>query len=218
MSETPRELILASASPRRQDLLREAGFDFRVVPSEISEAARAGESAANRARRLAAEKAEAVCRRIDGGGCFLAADTLVVDEVGVLGKPHSAEEARSMLLRLAGCTHRVLTGYALAVPVCSHFEVGLVESRVRMRAIGPDEALAYSLTDEPYDKAGGYAVQGQGGRFVESVEGSLSNVIGLPLEEILPRLERLGVARGEPAPEATPTRGTRAPRYLDPSR
>ena len=123
-----------------------------------------------------------------------------------------------MLLRLAGCTHRVLTGYALAVPECSHFEIGLVESRVRMRAIGPDEALAYSLTDEPYDKAGGYAVQGQGGRFVESVEGSLSNVIGLPLEEILPRLERLGVARGEPAPEATPTRGTRAPRYLDPSR
>ena len=210
MSETPRELILASASPRRQDLLREAGFDFRVVPSEIPETAHAGESAANRARRLAAEKARAVCQRIDGAGCFLGADTLVVDEVGVLGKPHDAEEARSMLLRLAGHTHRVLTGYALAVPECGHFEIGLVESLVRMRAIDADEALAYALTAEPYDKAGGYAVQGQGGRFVESVEGSLSNVIGLPLEAVAPRLERLGVARGEPGPRTTPTRGTGA--------
>jgi septum formation protein len=211
VSETPRELILASASPRRQDLLREAGFDFRVVPSEIPETARLGESPADRARRLAAEKARAVCDRIKGGGCFLAADTLVVDEVGMLGKPHDAEEAQSMLLRLAGRTHRVLTGYALAVPEVGHLEIGLVESRVHMRAVGADEALAYALTAEPYDKAGGYAVQGQGGRFVASVEGSLSNVIGLPLEEVVPRLESLGVARRKPAVRAAPTRGTGTP-------
>lgn len=195
VSETRRDLILASASPRRQDLLREAGFDFRVVPSEIAEGGWPDESVANRARRLAAEKAEAVCARVRGTACILAADTLVVLEDAVLGKPRDPKEAQSMLLRLAGRTHRVLTGWALAVPSCDHLDVGLAESRVCMRAVSPAEALAYARTSEPYDKAGGYAVQGEGGRFVASVDGSLSNVIGLPLEEIVPRLERLGVER-----------------------
>jgi septum formation protein len=188
-------LILASGSPRRKDLLREAGFRFRVIAPEIDETAVAGESPETRAQRLAMQKAEAVARRAPPGSCILAADTAVLIDHETLGKPRDVEDAASMLLRLAGRTHVVITAFALArsgeepmQAVC-----GIEASRVRMRAISRPEALEYARTEEPMDKAGAYALQGIGARFVEEVEGSRSNVIGLPLERVVPLLEHYGI-------------------------
>lgn len=195
MSEPSRELVLASASPRRHRLLREAGFDFRVVPPDVPEALHPGEAPETCAQRLAADKALAVAARVDGSSCVLAADTLVVVDGEVLGKPRDADEAQRMLRLLAGRTHRVLTGVAVVVAALDRRERCVVESRVRMRPVSAEEARAYAATGEPLDKAGGYAVQGSGGRFVSSIEGSRSNVIGLPLESVLPLLEALGVER-----------------------
>jgi septum formation protein len=194
-SETTRTLVLGSGSPRRRDLLREAGFAFRVVTPGIDEESLPHEAPADLARRLAEAKGRAVAARVPESSCILAADTLVVLEGDVLGKPRDTADAADMLLRLAGRTHVVLTGYSIAVPALGRHESGVVESRVRMRAVDPAEAHAYASGGEPLDKAGAYAVQGEGGRFVASVEGSLSNVIGLPLEAVVPCLEALGVER-----------------------
>jgi septum formation protein len=195
VSEQTRELVLASTSQRRHDLLRDAALDFRIEPPGIDEAARAGESPEGQARRLARAKARAVAERCAPSCCILAADTLVVLDELVLGKPRDPEEAAAMLLRLSGRTHRVITGWALLVPELERLESGTEESRVRMRRVGREEAVAYAASGEPLDKAGAYAVQGEGGRFVASIEGSRTNVIGLPLEALLPRLDRLGVAK-----------------------
>ncbi len=193
MREPSRTLVLASSSPRRQDLLREVGFEFVVLAPEIDESARPGESPGDTARRLAREKARAVARRVDAACCVLAADTVVVLEGEMLGKPRDEAEAAEMLLRLAGREHRVLTGVALAVPALGRSELRLEESAVRIRRVGAQEARAYARSGEPLDKAGGYALQGEGARFVEEVRGSRSNVIGLPLEAVLPLLRELGV-------------------------
>ncbi len=182
-------LILASASPRRQRLLREAGFEFESRAPDVDETPLAGEGPGTMAERLARAKTGAVEARDDR--VVLGADTVVVIGDLTLGKPRDSAEAREMLRRLAGNTHRVLTGYALRCgdEICS----GVEESRVRLRAIEPSEVPAYVATGEPLDKAGGYALQGDAARFVESIEGSRSNVIGLPIEVVLPLLARFGV-------------------------
>jgi septum formation protein len=191
-------LILASGSPRRTDLLRLAGFSFSVVVPTVDEAPRPGESPEASARRLAEAKAEAVARSAPADHCVLAADTLVVVGEAVLGKPRDSDNAVEMLLRLAGRTHRVLTGFALLRREGEEWEKlgGLEESRVRMATVSRDEARTYAATGEPLDKAGAYALQGLAGRFVEAVEGSRSNVIGLPLERVVPMLARFGVRPG----------------------
>jgi len=193
MGDLPRPLILASASPRRRELLQEAGFSFTVRPPDIDESAQPGESVADCARRLAREKALRVRETSPTDCCVLAADTIVVLDDRALGKPRDAEEAQTMLRSLAGRAHRVLTGWALATP--EELIDGVVESRVEMRAISAEEARAYADSGEPLDKAGAYAIQGDGGRFVTRLEGSRSNVIGLPLEVVVPLLEQSGVAR-----------------------
>ncbi len=190
------KLVLASRSPRRKDLLRGAGFTFSIVVPPVEEVPRPGEPSEAFAERLARAKAFAVAREVSRGHCILGADTVVVLDGERLGKPRDPEEAISMLLRLAGRTHRVLTGFALVSAEAESSETGLSgveESRVRMRPVGPEEARAYAATGEPLDKAGAYALQGLGARFVESVAGSRSNVIGLPLERVVPLLARLGV-------------------------
>ena len=193
VSDFRRRLILASSSPRRQALLREAGFEFELAAPELDEASQPGETPEAQARRLALLKAHCIAERARRDSCVLAADTLVVLDGCVLGKPRNELEAAQMLLRLAGRCHRVLTGYALVVTGTELCEVGVEESRVKMRPVGPEEAQAYAASGEPLDKAGAYAVQGEGGRFVESIAGSRSNVIGLPLEAVVPRLEKLAV-------------------------
>ncbi len=200
MGEKVQRFILASSSPRRRELLRSRGFEFHVVEPNVDESLREGESPEHTAARLALSKARSVAERVDPGSCVLAADTIVVIDDTMLGKPTDAEDAARMLMRLGGRTHRVITGYAALVAGSSSqtvagggIESGVEVSRVQMRPIHCEEARAYVASGEPLDKAGAYAVQGEGGRFVERIIGSRSNVIGLPLEPVIRALERLGV-------------------------
>ncbi len=192
MADAAPRLVLASSSPRRHDLLRSEGFEFLVAQPNVDESAPEGEPPERTAARLALTKARSVAERVDPSSCVLAADTLVVIDDDVLGKPRDAEDAIDMLLRLAGRTHRVITGYVALLDGTAAAS-GVEVSRVRMRAVSGEEARAYAATGEPLDKAGAYAVQGVGGRFVEHIDGSRSNVIGLPLEVVVPALRRLGV-------------------------
>jgi septum formation protein len=193
MGDTSRALVLASSSPRRRDLLAGAGFTFSVDSPDVDESALAGEPPEAQARRLALAKAEAVAARVPAESCVLAADTLVVVDADVLGKPRDAEEAVEMLLRIQGRSHRVLTGWALVVRALGLVEHGCVESEVRMHAVDRAAARAYAASGEPLDKAGAYAAQGEGGRFVAAIRGSRTNVIGLPMEAVRERLVRAGV-------------------------
>jgi septum formation protein len=193
VSET-RRLILASSSPRRRNLLEEAGFRFDVEAPDVAEAPLPDEDPDACARRLALEKLEAVAPRAPADCCLLAADTVVALDGDSIGKPRDTEEAVEMLLRLSGRTHRVFTGFAVGARG-QRVHLGLEESRVRMRRFDREEARVYAETGEPLDKAGGYALQGVGGGLVEEIEGSRSNVIGLPLEAVVPVLDAFGVAR-----------------------
>ena len=191
------ELVLASASPRRHELLLQIGVAHRVLPLDLDESRLPGETAEAYVRRVALDKARAGHART--GGWVLGADTTVVVDGEPLGKPRDRDDALAMLARLAGREHRVLSAVALVTP--SAEGVRLSVSRVRFRAIPPDEALAYWQSGEPADKAGGYAIQGRGALFVESLDGSYSGVMGLPLFETGELLRALGhpalsVARG----------------------
>ena len=186
-------LILASASPRRRDLLREAGVEFEVVaPDEAEPLQAAGEEARAFARRAAWAKATQVARR-QPGRLALGADTIVVLDGEVLGKPQDEAEARAMLARLAGRTHHVYTGVALAR---AHPDGGLLvesavaQTRVTFRRLTADDIAAYVGTREPLDKAGAYGIQGLGARLVAGYEGSYTNVVGLPMEAVSGMLSR----------------------------
>jgi septum formation protein len=189
-----RALVLASSSPRRRALLSEAGYSFTIAEPDVDESALPGEKPEELAARLALAKARAVGARVAADACVLGADTVVVIDGDLLGKPRDEAEAVEMLLRLAGRTHRVLTGFALFVPASEEIEAGVVESSVRMHAVDRATAERYAASGEPLDKAGAYAAQGDGGRFVAQISGSRANVIGLPVEALAPRLARLGVA------------------------
>jgi septum formation protein len=190
-------IVLASGSPRRREILSQAGLEFVVVPPQVEEVAMPGEAPAALATRLAAEKALAVARELGpGGGLVLGADTIVVLGERVLGKPRDAEDAVGMLRSLTGEVHRVITGIAVADPDRLQARTRAVESSVHMRAAGDDEIREYIALGESLDKAGAYALQGEGGRrFVTSVEGSESNVIGLPLDETRALLDEARAAR-----------------------
>jgi len=176
MADLP-TLILASGSPRRRDLLDALGLAFRVRPVDVDETPHAGEGPRAYVRRLAEEKAAA---QVEPAELVLAADTSVILDGEILGKPTDEADARTMLGRLAGREHLVLTGVALhhaGAGVRTHIE----ESRVRIAALTPEEITWYVATGETMDKAGGYAVQGLGAMFVESIHGDYTNVVGLPL-------------------------------------
>ncbi len=177
-------LVLASSSPRRADLLRQLGVEFEVTPADVDETRRPGEPAGIYVERLAREKAKAV---VEPGKVVIAADTAVVHEGHVLGKPAHPAEARAMLSRLQGDRHEVFTGLAVAGV---DEAVSLVDvTKVRMLAMTDEEIADYVDSGEPMDKAGSYALQERGGIFVESIEGSPFTVIGLPIH-LLPRLLR----------------------------
>lgn len=186
-------LVLASASPRRRQLLAQAGLEFEIVESGIDEHRLRGESGPDFARRMACEKALAVSvRRL--AALVLGADTIVEIEGEILGKPSDPPQARRMLNQLSGRTHRVFTGFALAR--AGHIvESNAIVSGVRFRELSRSEIETYIATSEPYDKAGAYAIQGDGGEFIAAVEGSSSNVMGLPLDEVLQALRRNGIDR-----------------------
>ncbi len=188
-------LVLASASPRRHRLLAEAGLAFEVIPADIDESAQAGEGPERLVERLSTEKARAVAERLGGEPprWVLGSDTVVVLGEAVLGKPRDPEHAVELLSRLVGRSHRVLSGVALLTSDGSFAAARSVESRVRMRPAEQAEIRAYVAGGEPLDKAGAYAVQGEGRRFVERIEGSVTNVIGLPLDETLALLRGAGL-------------------------
>lgn len=191
----PGPLVLASGSPRRRELLARAGVPFEVRPADLDEDAHPGETPRALAARLAHEKAEAVARAIGPvpARLVLGADTIVVLDGDVLGKPIDATDAERLLGRLVGRAHRVLTAVALVESATLARWSALVESHVLMRAAAPGEIRRYVATGEPLDKAGAYAAQGEGRRFIERIEGSETNVIGLPLDETLALLREAGL-------------------------
>jgi septum formation protein len=171
-------LVLASASPRRRELLAGLGFAFRVRPVAIDESPRPGEPPLPCVLRLAREKAAAAVRP---GELVLAADTLVVLDGELLGKPDGPEDARRMLARIAGREHTVLTGVVLLDSAAAREAAEVAASRVRLGPLTAEEIRWYVATGEPLDKAGAYGIQGFGSVFVESVLGNYTNVVGLPL-------------------------------------
>ncbi|MCK6555202.1 Maf family protein [Candidatus Binatia bacterium] len=181
-------LILASASPRRHALLAELGIAFDVVPSDVPETILPGEAPADFAVRLAREKALAVARTFPAAH-VLGADTVVIVGQTVLGKPVDRDDAWRMLTTLSARTHRVWTAVALVAPSGELDEIG-VETAVEFRALEPSEIEAYLDTGESFDKAGAYGVQGGGAGFVVRLDGSYSNVMGLPVEEVAAMLRR----------------------------
>jgi len=177
-------LILASSSPRRVEVLRNAGFDFEVIPSRVDESARPGESPVALAERLAREKAEDVAARLapQNNAVVLGADTVVVgDDGALLGKPQSPADAVAMLEKLSGRPHDVITGVALVAPGGGRVSLAHERTRVFVRVLSRGEIESYVASGEPLDKAGAYAIQGRAGRFVTRIEGCYFNVMGLPL-------------------------------------
>jgi septum formation protein len=191
-------LVLASASPRRQELLRNAGIAFTVQASGIDETALAGESPRRCAERLAREKARAISR-IRPEDYVLGADTIVVVDKEMLGKPCDASDAARMLRMLSGRRHEVITGVCLIRPVAGgQWSVAseIVRSErtlVTMEALSDEEILDYVATGEPMDKAGGYAIQGIASRWIPRIEGDYSNVMGLPVSLVYRMLREAGM-------------------------
>lgn len=186
-------LILASASPRRSDLLDLLGVRYTVEPAGIDETPGAGEAPRDYVQRMAREKAAAVAARIDGAGApVLAADTTVVLDDKALGKPRDRAEALAMLAALSGRTHSVLTAVCLCGAAGE--SLSLVETAVDFVVLDRAACEAYLATGEAWDKAGGYGIQGLGGAFVSAIRGSYSNVVGLPLAETRQLLRAAGIA------------------------
>ncbi len=192
ISDSP--LILASASPRRQEMLRAAGLNFKIIPAHVNEKYLPGESPQEHVRRLSRNKAAVVASEKQNAW-VLGADTIVVIDGMVLGKPRNRTQAATMLKRLSGREHKVFTGFTIARMASGICTTKVVQSSVRFKTITPDEMNGYVNSDEPYDKAGGYAIQGQGAFFIRSIRGSYTNVIGLPLCEVLEILKKLHVIK-----------------------
>jgi septum formation protein len=189
-----RKLILASQSPRRYELLMQMGLDFEVVPSKIIEDRVQAESPREHVIRLAEAKARDVASQYPDRW-VVAADTIVYINGSILGKPKNRKEAIEMLHNLSGQEHWVLTGFS----VC-HLEKGkndkeAVQTAVNVKPLTSAEMEWYVQTGEPFDKAGGYAIQGIGSFMIESIQGSYTNVVGLPLCELIQMLNRLGAIK-----------------------
>jgi septum formation protein len=191
-----RQLILASGSPRRYELLKSAGFNFTVSVPEVDEAIGPHEHATTAVERIANLKAMSIAGRYPEN-FVLAADTIVVldldaDET-ILGKPSGADEARTMLSKLSGRTHHVLTAFVLGCAAEKDFVHRTVTSAVTIAELEPDIIDAYIRTGEPLDKAGSYAAQGAGAAFIQKISGSYTNVVGLPLTEVIAEAKSRGL-------------------------
>jgi septum formation protein len=187
-----KRIVLASASPRRSELLESAGIPFSVIPADIPEEPLPGESPTAHVLRLAEEKARAVAGSA-GGDLFIGADTVVVCDGEIMGKPVDAADARRMLSALSGRTHEVITGFALYDRERDRLVSDAVSTRVIFKPLTSREIDAYVATGCPFDKAGAYAIQGGAAYMVRGIEGSYTNVVGLPLCEVVEALGRLEV-------------------------
>lgn len=185
------ELILASGSPRRKELLTRAGYEFRVIVSDAEEDLTSQISPAQTAMNNASLKAQAVARTRPANELVIGADTVVAVGNTVFGKPRDNEEARSMLESLSGRTHQVSTGVCL---IAKDVHVSFCETTdVTFKSLSPEEIAAYVATGEPLDKAGAYGIQGKGGALVDHIDGDYDNVVGLPVSELSRQLGVLGV-------------------------
>jgi septum formation protein len=184
------KIILASKSPRRIDYLRALGLTFQVQAPNIDETPKPGERPESIVERLAREKAQAIAALNHEACHILSADTLVVFENQVLGKPRDAEEAKLMLTQLSGKAHKVVSGWALLTQPENTLVSGFDTTHICFRQLLPEEITAYVANGEPLDKAGAYAIQGGAAGFVTQRKGSLSNVIGLPLQTVVPILAK----------------------------
>ena len=186
------KLILASASGRRSEILRGAGLTFSVLSSAVDETPMPGETPQDLVRRLALAKAELVAARAIGPAIVIAADTIVALEGAILGKPRTSEDARQMLEKLSGRTHTVVTGVALIrLPDVERREF-IETTQVHFASISREEIVKYLASGEPFDKAGSYAIQGLGGRFIPRIDGCYFNVVGMPLARLYHELALLG--------------------------
>ncbi len=186
------KLILASASTRRAYILREAGIPFEALATRVDESRRGNESPAAFVRRLAEAKARAAAERTSGPAIVVGADTEVVVDGFVLGKPASADDATQMLRCLSGRTHEVVSGLAVLRLPGNETRLEQEVTRVTFAPLSEEEIESYVASGEPFDKAGGYAIQGRAGRFVTRVEGCYFNVVGLPLARLYRILRELG--------------------------
>jgi septum formation protein len=185
------KLVLASSSPRRQELLQRAGFEFEVRPSAAEEVRRSGESAEDFARRAAREKSLDVAASSAPGSLVLGADTVVVIDGLILGKPTDRDDAARMLRMLSGASHRVVTGVCLVLAPAQIEAVAHETTMVKFRDLEEGEIRDYVGSGEPMDKAGAYAIQGLASRFVTRIEGCYFNVVGLPVPIIYDLLKPL---------------------------
>ena len=187
-------VILASASPRRQELLRSVGLKFKIIPAHVNENYLAGESTRQHVKRLSIDKAMVIAKKYPEAW-VLGADTIVVIDGLILGKPKNKTQAKEMLKKLSGREHKVFTGFTVMQVASKISHSDVVQSAVKFKKISAAELDWYIACAEPYDKAGGYAVQGKGAYFIKSIRGSYTNVIGLPLCEVLETLKKLEVIR-----------------------
>ena len=188
--DTP-QIILASKSPRRADLLTQAGLSFSIVPSRFDEKSVTISLFEIHAKTLAEAKANNVAADYPDSW-IIGADTIVISEGAMLGKPASAKEASSMLECLSGKKHFVLTGYCICCKAKKKYFSETIKTEVLFRNLTREEIEAYIQTKEPFDKAGGYAIQGLGVRFVKKIKGSFTNVVGLPVREVISALLKEG--------------------------
>jgi septum formation protein len=186
------KLILASASPRRAEILRDAGFTFTVMSSAVDETPIPGESAQDLVQRLADAKAELVAARAVGPAIVIAADTAVLIDGEILGKPRTTDDASQMLTRLGGRVHSVLTGVTLIRLPDAERRSFVETTLVHFAPLSPEDLAHYLATEEPFDKAGAYAIQGRAGRYIPRIEGCYYNVVGLPLARMCHALSELG--------------------------
>ena len=186
------KFILASASPRRRELLASIGLDFDVVPSHIPEVRAEGEAPEEYVARLSREKAAAIAHE-HHDRWIIAADTTVLLGEELLEKPVDADDEKRMLATIAGRTHIVYTGVTVMNASAGHHDTRVAESEVRMLPLDAGEIAWYVTTGEPMDKAGAYAVQGIGAMFIDSIHGSYTNVVGLPLALLFQMLRRAGI-------------------------
>jgi len=188
------QLVLASASPRRRELLQQIGLKFQVIPSRAKEHIIAGETPEEHVIRLSLDKATEVANRDNvSGRWFIGSDTIVLCNNQILGKPQDELHAAAMLEQLSGREHRVLSGYAVLDRQSGAQRVEAVSTKVWFRQLTEAEITNYIATGEPADKAGAYAIQGLGICFVARIEGSYTNVVGLPLCKLTLAMKELGV-------------------------
>lgn len=187
------KIILASSSPRRRELLQSVGINFRVIKPTSDEDINPGESPEDYTLRLSREKALSVAQDCEEGVYVIGADTTVVIDGEILVKPENEADARSMLLKLSGKEHRVLTAFSILKASSEVLHSEVVETRVEVKNLAAHEIQGYIMTGEPMDKAGAYGIQGIGAFMIKGISGSYTNVVGLPLVELLEALKSQGI-------------------------